>query len=200
MFVTNDTECAEMEQHHRDILRKQRPYLVDDITLSGRLYTIMYANELFTKHMIATMKTKGADFQQVQQLLDDVETRGPNAFDLFCDCLIEDGQGHVVEKYLKPGTGGFLGENWLTARANELGQEWEQLAVHLGITSTQADQIKLANPYNEQQQKFRMLKMWSGTLPRNTTKMQCVDELKQALVNSGRRDLAERMPIWNATD
>ncbi|KAK3104824.1 hypothetical protein FSP39_011023 [Pinctada imbricata] len=91
-----------MEKEHKDILLEKRVDLVDNINIEDGLLSQLLAKKIFkprTIHKIQACKTPES---QIECLLDALPLTGNKTYDKFCEALIEDGQEHVVELFLKP--------------------------------------------------------------------------------------------------
>lgn len=87
----------------RTVLRQCRPYLVQDIILSGQIWDYIEQMGLLSKQMIATIRQSDpVEAEQKRNLLDHIESLGKRGFDLFCEVLANDSQEHILEKYLQP--------------------------------------------------------------------------------------------------
>ena len=90
-----------MDKKHRDLLRKNRISLVQDLEAT-QLLSYLYQEDILSENdrdSIKAEKTRGA---KAEKLLDILPRRGKRAFDVFCHALATtDGQGHLVH-LLKP--------------------------------------------------------------------------------------------------
>ncbi|KAM7437399.1 hypothetical protein ABFA07_012956 [Porites harrisoni] len=90
-----------MDKKHRDLLRKNRISLVQDLEAT-QLLSYLYQEDILSENdrdSIKAEKTRGA---KAEKLLDILPRRGKRAFDVFCQALATtDGQGHLVD-LLKP--------------------------------------------------------------------------------------------------
>lgn len=90
-----------MDKKHRDLLRKNRISLVQDLEAT-QLLSYLYQEDILSENdrdSIKAEKTRGA---KSEKLLDILPRRGKRAFDVFCQALATtDGQDHLVD-LLKP--------------------------------------------------------------------------------------------------
>lgn len=90
-----------MDKKHRDLLRKNRISLVQDLEAT-QLLSYLYQEDILSENdrdSIKAEKTRGA---KAEKLLDILPRRGKKAFDVFCQALATtDGQGYLVD-LLKP--------------------------------------------------------------------------------------------------
>ena len=90
-----------MDKKHRDLLRKNRISLVQDLEAT-QLLSYLYQEDILSENdrdSIKAEKTRGA---KAEKLLDILPRRGKRAFDVFCQALATtDGQGHLAD-LLKP--------------------------------------------------------------------------------------------------
>ncbi|VDI15888.1 caspase 2 [Mytilus galloprovincialis] len=91
-----------MESKHKELLIRNRVELVENLNVSDGLFTQLIARKIFNQRMVRTIQHNRSPDQQAEELLNLLPTRGPKAFDAFCDSLKEDLQEHVVDLYLTP--------------------------------------------------------------------------------------------------
>ena len=85
-----------MEKKHRDILRRKRVQLVDDLE-PKQLLNYLLQEEALTDNDAETIKVEPTRSSQAEKLLDILPRRGPKAFGVFCDALESSvGQRHLV--------------------------------------------------------------------------------------------------------
>eukprot|EP00058_Branchiostoma_floridae_P027474 XP_002612965.1 hypothetical protein BRAFLDRAFT_74750 [Branchiostoma floridae] len=89
---TRDSEALKMDPAHRDILRKHREFIVRDLNVD-RVKGSLIQNEVFRTgdwDYIAAAG-RGTRYDKASELMDELPTRGPNAFWCFCEALMIEG-------------------------------------------------------------------------------------------------------------
>jgi len=85
-----------MEKKHRELLRKNRLALVQDLE-AARLLNYLFQENCFSESDLESIKVQPTPRAKAEKLLDILPRRGPQAFDVFCRALAStDGQGHLV--------------------------------------------------------------------------------------------------------
>lgn len=86
-----------MDKKHRDLLRKNRLLLVEDLEAT-QLSNFLYQEGGISENDMQTIKAKPTRQAQAENLLDILPRRGPKVFDVFCRALEQtDGQGHLLD-------------------------------------------------------------------------------------------------------
>ncbi|XP_071109300.1 caspase-2-like [Haliotis cracherodii] len=86
-----------MEKKHKEILIKQRANLVENINPRDGLFTQLISQKVLNPRSVRTIQYNRPPDQQVEELLNVLPTRGPEAFSKFCEALKEDDQEHVLD-------------------------------------------------------------------------------------------------------
>ncbi|XP_077866408.1 caspase-2-like [Saccoglossus kowalevskii] len=85
-----------MEKHHKEILRRHRAKLAEEMT-PKYVYPHLISNNIFKPFMIEDIEAAGSRFDQNNQLLTSLESRGKHAFETFVNALFESGQTDLAE-------------------------------------------------------------------------------------------------------
>ncbi|XP_069107788.1 uncharacterized protein [Argopecten irradians] len=85
-----------MDRTHRDVLRKTRPILVQDLDVGTELQDLLVAEDVFTPQMLDLIQREEKRVDKVRKLLNALERRGPTAYDAFIKCLTDSGHGHLA--------------------------------------------------------------------------------------------------------
>ncbi|XP_013407456.1 uncharacterized protein LOC106171584 [Lingula anatina] len=182
-----------MKPEHVSRLLKHHSDLTQRINVNGRLYTYLVDKDVLDHFMIRFIQNQGSSTNQVDQLLEELSILGEEAFQLFCDALIEDGQGHIVEQYLKAGRIGPLSARWLDKLAERVGSSWRHLGSKLGFTDIELDHMETKHPHNPHVKIVRMLCMWNEA-EFDKSGHECMQQLRDIFAEIGRIDLAKRLP------
>lgn len=85
-----------MEKRHRDLLRKNRITIVNDLEPKDILGHL-YQEGIISPDDMERVKAEKTRLEQAEKLLDILPRRGPKAFTVFCDTLFKvDGQSHLA--------------------------------------------------------------------------------------------------------
>lgn len=91
-----------MEKKQRDLLRRNRVTLVQDLEATQLLNFLHQEDGGLGENDLETIKAQPTRTARAEKLLDILPRRGPKAFDIFCRALANtDGQHHLVD-LLKP--------------------------------------------------------------------------------------------------
>lgn len=86
-----------MDKKHRDLLRKNRMLLVEDLEAT-QLSNFLYQEGGISENDMQTIKAKPTRQAQAEKLLDILPRRGPKVFYVFCRALEQtEGQGHLLD-------------------------------------------------------------------------------------------------------
>ncbi|XP_070560676.1 caspase-3-like [Ptychodera flava] len=85
-----------MEPRHKDILRRNRVRLAEEM-VPKFIYPKLIERNIYKPFMIEDIEAKGSRYNQNNELLNSIETRGRFAFDAFVDGLIDSGQTDLAE-------------------------------------------------------------------------------------------------------
>lgn len=86
-----------MEKKHRDLLRKNRLALIQDLEATQLLNFLLQEGGL-TESDVEIIKAQPTRTAKAEKLLDTLPRRGPKSFDVFYRALsTTDGQSHLVD-------------------------------------------------------------------------------------------------------
>ena len=78
-----------MSEKHREVLRKNRVFLVENIVPTYSLFNQLRADDVLSEEMIESILTRPTTRGKISALLDLLTRRGPNAFTNFISlCMI----------------------------------------------------------------------------------------------------------------
>jgi caspase 2 len=87
-----------MEDRHRDLLRKQRVFILKNLRSVEMIVEHLYSSDVLTEDQKdAILLGKTTPTSQKAALLDTLPSRGPHAYEQFCSALKEEGYEFVVE-------------------------------------------------------------------------------------------------------
>ena len=88
-----------MEKKHRELLRKNRLALVQDLEAT-QLSSYLFQEKCLSENDVETIRGQPTRRAQAEKLLDILPRRGPQSFDLFCRALANtDGQSYLVDLF-----------------------------------------------------------------------------------------------------
>ena len=86
-----------MDKKHRELLRKNRLKLVQDLDAT-QLLNYLFQENCLSESDVDNIKVQTTPRAKAEKLLDILPRRGPHSFDVFCRALANtDGQGHLVD-------------------------------------------------------------------------------------------------------
>ena len=91
-----------MEQRHRDVLRDNWVYLIDNLS-PDFLLPLLYQNRILSQDLIDQIESEATLKRKNYAFLTILQRRGSNAFPLFLQALVDSDQNHIRER-LQPGT------------------------------------------------------------------------------------------------
>ena len=101
MYPTPLSFVESMEKKHRELLRRNRVTLVDDLE-PKHLLSYLLQERALSLNDIDSIKAEQTRVRQAEKVLDFLPRRGPKAFGIFCRALQQtDGQGHLAEILLE---------------------------------------------------------------------------------------------------
>ena len=87
-----------MEKKHKDLLRRNRVALVQDLEPTQLLNFLLQEDGGLSENDLETIKAQRTRRAQAEKLLDILPRRGPKSFDIFCRALADtDGQSHLLD-------------------------------------------------------------------------------------------------------
>ena len=86
-----------MDKKHRELLRKNRLKLVQDLDAT-QLLNYLFQENCLSESDVDNIKVQTTPRAKAEKLLDILPRRGPQSFDVFCRALANtDGQSHLVD-------------------------------------------------------------------------------------------------------
>ena len=86
-----------MDKKHRELLRKNRLALVQDLE-AAQLLNYLFQENCLSENDIDSIRAQTTPRAKAEKLLDILPRRGPQSFDVFCRALANtDGQSHLVD-------------------------------------------------------------------------------------------------------
>ena len=89
-----------MDEEHRQTLRRNRGILLKDLE-AKKVASLLYAREIFSEDDKDEVNAKKTPLEQRETVLDTLPRKGPKAFQVFCDILLE--VSPHLEAVLRPG-------------------------------------------------------------------------------------------------
>ena len=89
-----------MEQRHRDILRNNWVFLMENLTLDY-LLPILFQNRILSEDLIEQIKSENTSKLKNYAFLTILQRRGSKAFDACVQALVESDQNHVAERLMQ---------------------------------------------------------------------------------------------------
>lgn len=141
-----------MEQRHKDILRKHRLFLSEELLVSETVVQFLFQEEVLTATQVETIEAQETNRSKVLKLLDLLPSRGPRAFELFLRSLqdfswVRDTLQTDLDALPGPGLGSkdddlsdlvlrrVPSDRELSRVASVLGPQWEAVLLDLGLSA-----------------------------------------------------------------
>lgn len=86
-----------MEPLHRKLLQRNRTYLIENIANPIDVVEKLFEKNLFTESMKQEVEAEKTQHNQVRKILDTVPKRGPTAFNIFYESLIESSNDNAAD-------------------------------------------------------------------------------------------------------
>ena len=103
-IVSTSEEKFIMDNRHRELLRRNRERLVEDLDALS-LLTYLFQEHTLSENDVDLIKAERTRSSRAEKLLDIVARRGPQAFDTFCRALERrGGLKHLVALLKTPGS------------------------------------------------------------------------------------------------
>ncbi|XP_056445612.1 death domain-containing protein CRADD isoform X1 [Gadus chalcogrammus] len=190
-----------MDQAHREVLRKQRLYLSNQILVSDTIVQFLYQENILTASHVEEIESQNTSKRKTLSLLDVLPTRGPRAFDLFMESLLQD-FSWVRDSLLQqleaqpaatgPGSeddvpeavlGRVPSDRELSRLASRLGAEWDSLLLHLGLSAGALYRCRADHPLSAHGRALAGLVRWRQSGGRAATVGRLLEGLRAAEVH-----------------
>ncbi|XP_078276159.1 death domain-containing protein CRADD [Rhinoraja longicauda] len=178
-----------MEARQRRALRRLRGELADELRLDGPLQ-YLYQERVVSRSLLEELQAEPVAARRNLRLLDYLPGRGPRAFATFAHSLRdeapwlsrrleeeearEDGDDEtpaddVLSTISDHVLNGVPTDKQLNQLSGQLGGEWEQVVMDLGLRSSDIYRCKMNNQYNVQAQILASFILWKQRLGKRAT-------------------------------
>lgn len=193
-----------MEPIHKELLRKHRLLLADELLVGDSIVPFLYQEQILTVTQVETIDSQPTNKHKTLKLLDILPTRGPRAFDSLLRSLEED-FSWVRDKLLlelqtrhepetEPGLESdstdfslpddFLlkvpSDRELSRLASHLGTEWETVLLDLGLSAAAVSRCRADNSLSIHGAALTGLVQWRRSEGKNATVQRLLQSLQAA--------------------
>lgn len=191
-----------MEPKHKELLRKHRLLLADELLVGDSIVPFLYQEQILTVTQVETIESQPTNKHQTLKLLDILPTRGPRAFDSLLRSLEED-FSWVRDKLLlelqtqheqetEPGLEStdfslpddFLlkvpSDQELSRLASHLGTEWESVLLDLGLSAAAVSRCRADNSLSIHGAALSGLVQWRRSEGKKATVQRLLQSLQAA--------------------
>ncbi|KAG8448086.1 hypothetical protein GDO86_015250 [Hymenochirus boettgeri] len=185
-----------MDPKHKEILKRQRLELCAEGLAEGLVPQYLLQEGIITEHQLEEIFAQVTSQRRAMKLLDILPTRGPRAFEVFMGSLTEfPWVQESLKKLNQDQTGLQTGstlelpskflhscptEKQLCLVAGNLGSEWEEILINLGVNQNELYRCKMNNPYNVQSQILEGFIKWKQCMGSKATMLKLWEALQAA--------------------
>ncbi|KAJ8006826.1 hypothetical protein DPEC_G00111250 [Dallia pectoralis] len=187
-----------MDPKHKEILRKHRVNLSNEILIDDTIVQLLYQENILTDSQVEEIQAQQNNKKKTCRLLDILPTRGPRAFGTFLKSLEEEFPW-VKEKILRdleqqnasekiPSNDelnipeatlrAVPSDRQLSRLASQLGTEWESLLLDLGLSAGELYRCRADHPLNTHGQVLAGLVRWRQSQGRRATVHRLIQSLQ----------------------
>lgn len=203
-----------MEPAHRDLLRKHRLELSDQLLVSDTIVPFLYQEDILTDGQVEDIQARGSERLRTLRLLELLPGRGPRAFPAFLRSLddfswIRERLELELRKQPDAGSRGpaplpasvlqaVPSDRLLSRMSSRLGPDWEAGLLALGLSNQDVFRCRADHVLSVQQAALRGLMVWRRSEGRKATVEVLLRNLEEAGVQ--RDELEEEVRKENKQD
>ncbi|XP_046878482.1 death domain-containing protein CRADD [Hypomesus transpacificus] len=187
-----------MDQTHKEVLRKHRLDLSNQLLIGDTIVHFLYQENILTENHVEEIQAQITNKKKTLRLLDILPTRGPQAFDTFLQSLEEefiwikdkllqdlDTNAHEIslttdwtlpEEVLR----NVPSDRQLSRLASRLGPQWESVLLDLGLSAGALYRCRADHPLSVQGQVLSGLVQWRQSQGRSATVARLLQSLRAA--------------------
>lgn len=189
-----------MEQRHKELLRKHRLWLSEELLVSETILQVLYQEDILTQTQVEAIESQATNKHKALKLMDILPSRGPLAFDSFLCSL---GEFSWVRETLQrdlqtqPGPEPEHGstddlqltdhilhkvpsDRELSRIASRLGAQWESVLLDLELTTEDLFRCRADNPLSIHGAALAGLVQWKREQGKKATVQRLMESLKAA--------------------
>uniref|UniRef100_A0A8C7TS32 CASP2 and RIPK1 domain containing adaptor with death domain n=1 Tax=Oncorhynchus mykiss TaxID=8022 RepID=A0A8C7TS32_ONCMY len=193
-----------MDPRHKEILRKHRLDLSDQILIEDTIVQFLYQENILTESQVDEIQSQISNKKKTLRLLDILPTRGPRAFDTFLNSLEEEftwvrdkllqdleqpNGGHTDEWNIPEVTlRAVPSDRQLSRLASRIGSEWESVLLDLGLSTGALYRCRADHPLSLHGQVLAGLIQWRQSQGRSATVHRLLQSLQATDVHPSTLD------------
>lgn len=190
-----------MDPRHKDLLRKHRLHLSDQLLIGDTIVHFLYQENILSEDQVEEVQSQTTNRKRTLRLLDILPSRGPRAFDLFLrsleeefvwikDQLLRDLECHAHEEGLTNDWRlpeevllAVPSDRQLSRLASRLGPEWQSIVLDLGVSAGALYRCQADHPLDAHGQALAGLVQWRRSQGRSATVARLLPSLRAADVH-----------------
>ncbi|KAJ8373566.1 hypothetical protein SKAU_G00041460 [Synaphobranchus kaupii] len=190
-----------MDPRHKELLRKHRLDLSNEILIDDTVVHYLYQENILTESQVEEIQAQATNKKRTLKLLDILPTRGPHAFGAFLksleveflwvaerlqqDLALLDGASQeqdltevcrISEETLRK----VPSDQELNRLSRLLGPDWESVLLDLGVSAGQLFRCRANHPHSLQSQVLASLILWRQSTGRRATVHRLLQSLRVA--------------------
>lgn len=195
-----------MDPRHREVLRKHRLWLSDQLLVSDTVVQFLYQEEILTEAQVEMIESQDTNKHRVLKLLDLLPNRGPGAFPAFLQSLHEFSwiREALEENSEAPGPSTDYNlsdhdlhrvpsDRELSRMASLLGAQWESVLLDLDLSSEDLYRCRADHPLDAHMAALEGLVQWRRSNGKKATVKRLMESLEAAEIHpSLLRDVLRR--------
>ncbi|XP_064795866.1 death domain-containing protein CRADD-like [Oncorhynchus masou masou] len=196
-----------MDPRHKEILRKHRLDLSDQILIEDTIVHFLYQENILTESQVDEIQSQISNKKKTLRLLDILPTRGPRAFGTFLNSLEEEftwvrdkllqdleqpnvpvqsptDEWNIPEVKLRE----VPSDRQLSRLASRIGSEWESVLLDLGLSTGALYRCRADHPLSLHGQVLAGLIQWRQSQGRSATVHRLLQSLQATDVHPSTLD------------
>ncbi|XP_020782235.1 death domain-containing protein CRADD [Boleophthalmus pectinirostris] len=191
-----------MDKRHKELLRKHRLWLSEQLLVSETVVQFLYQEDILTQAQVEEIECQTSNKQKVLKLLDILPARGPQAFHSFLQSLDEfSWVRDTLRRDLHSQPGPALGsaddvcindhilhrvptDRELSRIATLLGGQWEAVLLDLDLTAEDLYRCRSDHPLDVHGAALDGLVQWRRAQGKRATVQQLIKSLKAADIHA----------------
>ncbi|XP_024002155.1 death domain-containing protein CRADD isoform X1 [Salvelinus sp. IW2-2015] len=196
-----------MDPRHKEILRKHRLDLSNQILIDDTIVQFLYQENILTESQVDEIQSQIGNKKKTLRLLDILPTRGPRAFGTFLNSLEEEFpwvRDELLQNLEQPNVPGqsptdewsipevtlraVPSDRQLSRLASRLGSEWESVLLDLGLSTGALYRCRADHPLSLHGQVLAGLIQWRQRQGRSATVHRLLQSLQSTDVHPSTLD------------
>lgn len=187
-----------MDPRHKELLRKHRLWLSEQLLVSDTIVPFLYQEDILTESQVEAIENHASNKHRALKVLDILPTRGPRAFEVFLQSLdefswVRDELQREIQALPEPehGSTGNVSltddilhkvpsDRELCRIASLLGEQWESVLLDLELTTEDLYRCRADNYNHVHSAALAGLAQWRRAQGKKATFQRLIQSLKAA--------------------